>query len=236
MNRRRTGGVTSSSSSSPSFLGDGSSLGRRFRRSRARGNANRIETKISAFFLKSREEKLVEQYLNSKEGHEAILAAKRAGKSKRELLKMHKNDIVSLYHSNNERVDLKLPFHVISKPQRLVFASFLNTVIDLPILNEATEQFIFLKVVDVISDGIERQLEKIGSKLFFENVGDLSEKGMDAFVKKTATEINKKIDVPVLNEEQEQEAIEYILHGTFFKVLASKGMKKPLNKKMFGII
>jgi len=162
----------------------------------------------------------VEQYLNSKEGHEAILKAKREGKSKKELLKMHKKDIVLLY---TQTKDMKLPFHIISQSQRLVFASFLNAVIDIPILNEATEQIIFMKAVDVIADAIERQLEKMGSKAFFEGVTDAGESRVDVWVVATATKINEKIDIPVLNEKQEQEAIEFVLHAMAERFLASQG-------------
>ena len=179
----------------------------------------------------------MEQYLNSKEGHEAILKAKREGKSKKELLKMHKKDIVLLY---NKTKDVKLPFHIISQSQRLVFASFLNAVIDVPILNEATEQVIFMKAVDVIADAIERQLEKMGSKAFFEGVTDAGESRVDVWVVATATKINEKIDIPVLNEKQEQEAIEFVLHAMAERFLASQGKtiaeKKKGKGKMFGFI
>ena len=194
-------------------------------------------TKISAgLFGQSKEEKIVEQYLNSKEGHEAILKAKREGKSKKELLKMHKRDIVRLY---TQTKDMKLPFHIISQSQRLVFASFLNAVIDIPILNEATEQIIFMKAVDVIADAIERQLEKMGSKAFFEGVTDAGESRVDMWVVATATKINEKIDIPVLNEKQEQEAIEFVLHAMAERFLASQGKtiaEKKGKGKMFGFI
>jgi len=177
----------------------------------------------------------VEQYLNSKEGHEAILKAKREGKSKKELLKMHKRDIVRLFTQRYEAPKL----HIISQSQRLVFASFLNAVIDIPILNEATEQIIFMKAVDVIADAIERQLEKMGSKAFFEGVTDAGESRVDVWVVATATKINEKIDIPVLNEKQEQEAIEFVLHAMAERFLASQGKtiaEKKGKGKMFGFI
>jgi hypothetical protein len=186
--------------------------------------------------FQSKEEKITERYLNSKEGHAAILRAKKAGKSKKELLKMHKKDIVHLYSQTEE---LKLPFHLISKSQRLVFASFLNAVIDIPILNEATEQIIFMKAVDVIADAIERQLEKMGTKAFFEGVTEAGETQVDLWVHATATKINEKIDVPMLNEKQEQEAIEFVLHAMAERFLASQGKRKIDEKKkgkMFGFI
>ena len=194
----------------------------------------RISVTTSAGLFQSKEEKIVERYLNSKEGHAAILKAKKEGKSKKELLKMHKKDIVHLYSATE---DLKLPFHLISKSQRMVFASFLNAVIDIPILNEAVEQVIFMKVVDVIADAIERQFKSVGSKVFFEGVTDMGETQLELWIGTTAKKINKKIDIPVLNEKQEQEAIEFILHAMTEKFLASKGIKRvPKKKKMFGFI
>ena len=221
---------SSSLSSSSSFFLTSSSWTRRSKRT--------TTTTISAglFGGQWKEEKIVEKYLNSKEGHEAILKAKREGKSKKELLKMHKKDIVLLY---TQTKDMKLPFHIISQSQRLVFASFLNAVIDFPILNEATEQIIFMKAVDVIADAIERQLEKMGSKAFFEGVTDAGESRVDMWVVATATKINEKIDIPVLNEKQEQEAIEFVLHAMAERFLASQGKtiaEKKGKGKMFGFI
>ena len=110
-----------------------------------------------------------------------------------------------------------------------MFASFLNAVIDIPILNEATEQIIFMKAVDVIADAIERQLEKMGSKAFFEGVTEAVGES-NQWVVATATKINEKIDIPVLNEKQEQEAIEFVLHAMAERFLASQG-KSSQEKK-----
>ena len=55
----------------------------------------------------------------------------------------------------------------------------------------------------------------------------------------TATKINEKIDIPVLNEKQEQEAIEFVLHAMAERFLASQGKtieKKKGKGKMFGFI
>jgi len=190
---------------------------------------------VRAGVFKTKEEEIVENYLRSKDGHEAIERAKKLGKSKKELLRMHKKDIVRLCSETNE---LKLPFHVISKPQRIVFASFLNAVLDIPILNEAAEQVLFMKIVDVIADAIERQFEKVGHSIFFEGVSDMGETQLDLWIKSTAKKMNEKIDIPLLNEKQEEEAIEYILHGMVERFLASDGKRLPPKekKKMFGFI
>ena len=65
-----------------------------------RRHRKRISVTTSAGLFQSKEEKIVERYLNSKEGHAAILKAKKEGKSKKELLKMHKKDISALVFGN----------------------------------------------------------------------------------------------------------------------------------------
>ena len=47
--------------------------------------------------------------------------------------------------------------------------------------------------------------------------------------------INEKIDIPVLNEKQEQEAIEFVLHAMAERFLASQG-KTIKRRRMFGFI
>ena len=41
---------------------------------------------------------------------------------------------------------------------------------DVPIINEATEQIIALKAVDVVADYMELELEKAGLAVFFDGV------------------------------------------------------------------
>ena len=71
---------------------------------------------------------------------------------------------------------------------------------------------------------------------FSEGVTDMGETQLELWIGTTAKKINKKIDIPVLNEKQEQEAIEFILHAMTEKFLASKGIKRVPKKKMFGFI
>lgn len=46
----------------------------------------------------------------------------------------------------------------------------INKVVDVPIINEATEQIIALKAVDVVADYMELELEKAGLAVFFDGV------------------------------------------------------------------
>lgn len=95
---------------------------------------------------------------------------------------------------------------------RVLIATVLNRLIDIPILNEMQEQVIALKVVDVVSDALEKELHRMPQvQSFFAElrVSDPAKQRQwrDALVEK----INRAIDLPLLNEDQEAVAIAFIV-------------------------
>ena len=93
-------------------------------------------------------------------------------------------------------------------------------------MSEANEQILALKAVDLIADYLEKEMRDRGIASFFEDVKSLSDKDLDKWVVKIATDINEKVDLPVLDEEQEQIVIELVL-----KLVAHKFVKgeKPFD-------
>ena len=118
---------------------------------------------------------------------------------------------------------------LIGTPVRVVIATVLNRLIDIPLLNEAQEQartphprrrnacdrarerpaerrrraqVIFLKIVDVVADALERELRRIPQ---LDALRDPSKRRelRDDLVRT----INAAVDLPLLNEEQEAVAI-----------------------------
>ena len=93
----------------------------------------------------------------------------------------------------------------------MLCATLINKVVDVPIINEATEQIIALKAVDVVADHMEAELEKAGLATFFDGVRDMSEKDVDKWVKGVTERVNKAVDLPMLDETQEGIVIEMVV-------------------------
>ena len=127
-----------------------------------------------------------------------------------------------------EREHVPTDSHIIDAKTRVLCATLINKVVDVPIINEATEQIIALKAVDVVADHMEAELEKAGLATFFDGVRDMSEKDVDKWVKKVGERINKAVDLPMLDETQEGIVIEMVV-----KLIAHKfveGNKKREKK------
>jgi len=107
-----------------------------------------------------------------------------------------------------------------------------NNVVDVPIINEATEQIIALKAVDVVADHMEAELEKAGLATFFDGVRDMSEKDVDKWVKGVTERVNKAVDLPMLDETQEGIVIEMVVRLIAHKFV--EGNKKREKKGWFG--
>ena len=97
-------------------------------------------------------------------------------------------------------------------------ATYLNDHLNIPRLNEDEEQVIFRWVVDKICDRIEKHLPK----QYLDWLNDISSgiaKGRtEELIDNTVRYINKRLDLILLNEKQEEWAIrkvvEFIVRGT----------------------
>ena len=109
----------------------------------------------------------------------------------------------------------------------------MTTQVDIPILNEATEQVLAVKAVDVIADFLEGELERAGIAAFFADVRGMSEAEFDAWVAVMGRKVNDAVDLPMLNEDQEEVVIELILKLVAEKfVRGEEKLKLPFGLKL----
>ena len=160
----------------------------------------------SALFglFKSDEEKRLEAYSRSSHGSLLNVKLDGVGSDRGRLLSLGSEALGSMESARDVRL--------IDTSVRVLIATVLNRLIDIPILNEMQEQVIALKVVDVVSDALEKELHRMPQvQSFFAElrVSDPAKQRQwrDALVEK----INRAIDLPLLNEDQEAVAITFIV-------------------------
>jgi hypothetical protein len=128
-------------------------------------------------------------------------------------LKFASEQLDKLDHKSSADAD-----SLIDENARAFIATMINGLIDIPIVSESREQILALKAVDVVADKLEGIIDGAGDVgEFFKDVKDLNPKKLDKWVESVAEDINGKVDLPMLNEDQEQGVIELVL-----KVVAEK--------------
>lgn len=172
-------------------------------------------------FGKSKEEKAIEEFAASDLGKRALEHASKGG-GLASMLEFGKKEL-EVIPTDSTIIDAKT---------RVLCATLLNNVVDIPIINEATEQIIALKAVDVVADHMEAELEKAGLATFFDGVRDMSEKDVDKWVKGVGERVNKAVDLPMLDETQEGIVIEMVVRLIAHKFV--EGNKKREKKGWFG--
>ena len=172
-------------------------------------------------FGKSKEEKAIEEFAASDLGKRALEHASKGG-GLASMLEFGKKEL-EVIPTDSTIIDAKT---------RVLCATLINNVVDVPIINEATEQIIALKAVDVVADHMEAELEKAGLATFFDGVRDMSEKDVDKWVKKVAERVNEAVDLPMLDETQEGIVIEMVVRLIAHKFV--EGNKKREKKGWFG--
>ena len=128
--------------------------------------ANVAVVPVRAFlgFGKSEEEKAIEEFAASDLGKRALEHASKGG-GLASMLEFGKKEL--------EREHVPTDSHIIDAKTRVLCATLINKVVDVPIINEATEQIIALKAVDVVADHMEAELEKAGLATFQPSVHEL---------------------------------------------------------------
>ena len=172
-------------------------------------------------FGKSKEEKAIEEFAASDLGKRALEHASKGG-GLASMLEFGKKEL-EVIPTDSTIIDAKT---------RVLCATLINNVVDVPIINEATEQIIALKAVDVVADHMEAELEKAGLATFFDGVRDMSEKDVDKWVKGVTERVNKAVDLPMLDETQEGIVIEMVVRLIAHKFV--EGNKKREKKGWFG--
>jgi hypothetical protein len=115
---------------------------------------------------------------------------------------------------------------------RILCATLINKIVDIPLINESTEQLIAIKAVNVIADYLEKELEKAGINEFFQGVSTMSEKNVDKWVANAGKKVNDAVDLPMLDEDQETIVIEMVLKLIVHKFI--KGNEKKKKKGLLG--
>lgn len=123
---------------------------------------------VTDALFKGKEEKALDAFAKSDAGKRAAEHAAKGGGF---------DDIIAF--GRKEVVEAHVPGsgHLIDSSTRILIATLVNRVVDVPILNEATEQVIAVKVVDLIADFLEGELERAGIAAFFADVRGMSEVG-----------------------------------------------------------
>ena len=190
---------------------------------RKNGRVSLAVVPVRAFlgFGKSKEEKAIEEFAASDLGKRALEHASKGG-GLASMLEFGKKEL-EVIPTDSTIIDAKT---------RVLCATLINNVVDVPIINEATEQIIALKAVDVVADHMEAELEKAGLATFFDGVRDMSEKDVDKWVKGVTERVNKAVDLPMLDETQEGIVIEMVVRLIAHKFV--EGNKKREKKGWFG--
>jgi len=190
---------------------------------RKNGRVSLAVVPVRAFlgFGKSKEEKAIEEFAASDLGKRALEHASKGG-GLASMLEFGKKEL-EVIPTDSTIIDAKT---------RVLCATLINNVVDVPIINEATEQIIALKAVDVVADHMEAELEKAGLATFFDGVRDMSEKDFDKWVKGVTERVNKAVDLPMLDETQEGIVIEMVVRLIAHKFV--EGNKKREKKGWFG--
>lgn len=172
---------------------------------------------------KSKEEKALEEFASTNLGKRAIEHAAKGG-GVASMLEFGKKELEAVaVASDGALVDAKT---------RILCATLINKIVDIPLINESTEQLIAIKAVNVIADYLEKELEKAGINEFFQGVSTMSEKNVDKWVANAGKKVNDAVDLPMLDEDQETIVIEMVLKLIVHKFI--KGNEKNKKKGLFG--
>jgi len=104
---------------------------------------------------------------------------------------------------------------------RMAVASVINVVIDIPLVGEIEEQILFVRLVDIVADRLEELLLRQGlpwEKPMIEDVKAARDHEHDDWKERLVSEVNHKLDLPILNEEQEQAAIRFVVDKLFHSI------------------
>ena len=188
-----------------------------------RSSKNRLPLVTTQAFLgfggKSKEEKALEEFASTDLGKRAIEHAAKGG-GVTSMLEFGKKEL--------EAVAVASDGALIDAKTRILCATLINKIVDIPIINESTEQLIAIKAVDVIADYLEKELEKAGINEFFDGVTNMSEKDVAKWVDKSTKKVNDAIDLPMLDEDQEEIVIEMVLKLIVHKFIKGNEKKNGL--------
>ena len=116
---------------------------------------------------------------------------------------------------------------VIDPNTRKAIAAYIDERINIPILGDAKERDTFEWIVDKICDLVEGMLPDSVMKLVNGNLGIVAELA-DDLIDNIVRKINKRIDLPYLNEKQEERLIRKVVELIVRALLPGKTLKTLL--------
>jgi len=90
-------------------------------------------------------------------------------------------------------------------------ASFINAVIDIPLVSEEVEQFIFEHAVAIVDAALDDILPEIFNNMLRDPGKGIDKDHARDFSERLAEAVNKKVNLPYLNEDQEYRLIRMVI-------------------------
>jgi len=111
---------------------------------------------------------------------------------------------------------------LMSSEEQKKIAKIVNALIDIPLVSEDLEDVIFLHAVGIIDKALEDVLPVAFGELLRN-----AEKGIDKdharqFGDRLVVAVNKKVDLPYLNEEQEQRLLQTVIDPLVKAMISGK--------------
>ncbi len=100
---------------------------------------------------------------------------------------------------------------LLSQEERKKIAKIVNALVDIPLVPEELEQTIFEHAVGVIDTALEDTLPAVFSELLRDAERGIDKDHARVFGDRLVVSINKKIDLPYLNEEQEAQLLRTVI-------------------------
>ena len=120
---------------------------------------------------------------------------------------------------------------MITSEQKDKIVALVNSSIDIPVVPESLEGSIFRKAIDLIDEALDAFLPKEIQALAESLSQGIERNNAKDFVENLTRFLNKKVDLPILNEEQEGKLIGVVVN----LLVKSMTKNRTLNNLLEGI-
>ncbi len=100
---------------------------------------------------------------------------------------------------------------LLTDEERKKVAKIVNALVDIPLVPEALEETMFEHAVGMIDEAVEDTLPSVFTELLRNGENGINKNHAQDFANRLIESINKKIDLPYLDEEQEQRLLRIII-------------------------
>ncbi|NKC11490.1 MAG: hypothetical protein GKR94_04575 [Gammaproteobacteria bacterium] len=112
-------------------------------------------------------------------------------------------------------------------------ATVANTLIDVPLVPEWMEQYMFEKAVGLINETLEEVLP-LEMKGLLEDLNDetliLDRAHSGSFIERLVTAVDKRVDIPFLGEKQEEKLVRTVIELLVKAMSSAKSLDKILDR------